>query len=848
MADKTPEEIQKEAKALADAAEQTKAYAKEMNSAGLSATKLNDIRRKSIEDQIKLNKYLQENKDVLGEQIAEYEKAYGAIGEYGEGLEQVYSQLNKVKSAQDSINSSIESFAQRAGALPGKLGWIDKFNDSQMTGADLANKLKQEFAGADGKLDKLKVTAAVTGPIFNKMYTETKAFAKAAFDMQAGLIGATGAGQDFVDQAYDVADAVNASGLSMKTAFAASEALRLEMSSATLAGVGNTTQLAATSAELSKMGVSFSTAAQNSEYLTRQMGMSADEASAALNEQAKFAMSIGVAPGKMAEDFAKAAPTIAAYGKNANKVFEDLALQSKKLGIEMSSLISITDQFDSFEQAADSAGQLNAALGGQFLDAMQMHNADHGERIQLMQQAISASGKEFDQMGKYERKMVASALGMSDMNEASLALTKTNQDLGKTLSQQIVTDDMLAERKKASIDFDERMTAAKENLMVALRPVVTVMGTFLDLLNTPIIGTITKVVFGLGSAFFVVVKAIQIATAVKSAYAMVSAFVMALKAKEGIATALDTAAKVANTGATAGQTTANGLLAGSNVAVGTSSAVAAGGLSATAGAGAAAAGPLAALGVALLKLAVAVLLIGVGIGIAAAGMALLVMAFTQLLQLVIDNIAIMPQLLLSLVALNFVFQMMGLSLIVAGVGFQFLAMSLLTFVTVGVPAILLMLKPMGILTLAVVGLALSMAFLGLSIAYIAQGFGQIAAGAIATSGAVVSMISALSGLSSDDNGFTKFVTTVESIESADIDNLGAVVDEAQRYVLVQAQLSAMGAMQSIADGITGLLNIANGTSEPEGGRQKEVVLELNNREFARAVVESLDGKLNASIM
>ena len=226
----------------------------------------------------------------------------------------------------------------------------------------------------------------------------------------------------------------------------------------------------------------------------------------------------------------------------------------------------------------------------------------------------------------------------------------------------------------------------------------------------------------------------------------------------------------------------------------------------------------------------------------------LVMAFTQLLQLVIDNIAIMPQLLLSLVALNFVFQMMGLSLIVAGVGFQFLAMSLLTFVSVGIPAILLMLKPMGILTLAVVGLALSMAFLGLSIAYIANGFGQIAAGAIATSGAVVSMISALSGLSSDENGFAKFVTTVESIETADIDNLGAVVDEAQRYVTVQAQLNAMNAMQSIADGITGLLNIANGTSEPQGGRQKEVVLELNNREFARAVVESLDGKLNASIM
>ena len=755
--------------------------------------------------------------------------------------QRMVKELQQVGQAQDTINSSIESFAQKAGALPGKLGWLDTLKDSGMSASEVMAKLKQEFSDADGKLDKLKVTAAITGPIFNKMFTETKAFAKAAFDMQAGLVAATGGGSDLVDQAYDVADAVNASGLSMKTAFAATQALRLEMSASTLAGVGNTTQLAATTAELSKMGVSMSTSAQNSEYLTRQMGMSADQAGKALDEQAKFAMSIGVAPGKMAEDFAKAGPQLAAYGKNAGKVFKGLALQSKQLGVEMSSLLSITEQFDTFESAADAAGQLNAALGGQFLDAMQMHNATEEERIQLMQQAIAASGKDFDQMGKYERKMVAASLGINDMNEATRLLGKSNQDLGKTLTQQIVTDDMLAERKKASIDFDERMTAAKENLMVALRPVVTVMGTFLDLLNTPIIGTITKLVFGLGSAFFVVVKAIQIATAVKSAYAMVSAFVAAIKAKEGVATALDTAAKLTNAGATGAQTTANTLLAGSNTAVGASSGVAAAGLSATAGAGAAAAGPLAGLGVALLKLAVAVFLIGVGIGIAAAGMSLLVTAFTALLQLVIDNISMMPLLLLSLFGLNLMFQLMGLSLIIAGAGFQFFAVSLATFVAIGVPAILAMIAPMQALNFVVGILAIGMIAMGV-------GFAIIAASAASTASSVISMIGALTSLSTEENGFTKFVTVVESIESADIDNLGAVVDEAQRYVMVQAQLNTMSAMQSIADGISGLLNIASGKNQNENEKQREIVLELNNREFARAVVESLDDKLNASIM
>ena len=243
----------------------------------------------------------------------------------------------------------------------------------------------------------------------------------------------------------------------------------------------------------------------------------------------------------------------------------------------------------------------------------------------------------------------------------------------------------------------------------------------------------------------------------------------------------------------------------------------------------------------MLKLSVAVFLIGAGIGIAAGGMSLLVTAFTALLQLVIDNIAQMPLLLLSLFGLNIMFQMMGLSLIVAGAGFQFLAVSLATFLAIGVPAIMAMLLPMALLSFAVGGLAVSIGLLGL-------GFAFIAAGAAATAVSIISMIGALTSFSTDENGFTKFVTVVESIEGADIDNLEAVVDEAQRYVMVQAQLNTMSAMQSIADGITGLLNIANGNSESEKGKQKEVVLELNNREFARAVVESLDGKLNASIM
>lgn len=819
----TKEEIER----LRTAAEETRKYAEAIKDKGETEKKVTEASLAAAKAERDLLNAKKELTDIERTNLAELEKKI--------------KRLSELKAIQNEAADSLGNFLSKNAQLPGKMGWLDKFITSGTTVQDVVDSLKDKFTNASGELDKLGLAAGITGVAFQRMYTQTVDTAKSAFDLEAGLVASTGAGSELADSAYEAADTIGGMGMQMSRAFEATTALKTSMSSFSAASIGSTDALIATTAELSALGISMETTAQNSEFMTRQLGMSADQASQAANDQARFAMSIGVAPAKMAEDFKQAGPKLAVYGKNATKVFEGLARTSKNLGVEMSSLLSITEQFDTFEQAADAAGQLNAALGGQFLDAMQMHNATEEERIQLMQQAIAASGQEFDQMSKYEKKLVANSLGISDMNEATRILSKSNQDLGKTLEQRMVTEDDLAERKKASVSLDERLTAAKQNLAVAIGPLVSIMSFFLNLLNKPVIRETIQGLVILTSTVYMAVKAVQFMKgamiALQGTVATYKAVQAAVKAQEG-ATGL---MRMVNAARTFLMAKANTSLAVSNGAVAGSSLGAAAGTAAVGKAGAGAAGGIASLGVALLKLSVAVFLIGAGIGIAAAGMSLLVTAFTALLQLVIDNIAQMPLLLLSLFGLNLMFQLMGVSLIIAGAGFQFLAVSLATFVAIGVPAILTMLLPMKLLSFVVGGLALSIGLLGL-------GFAFIAAGAAATAVSIISMIGALTNFSTDENGFTKFVTVVESIDSADVDNLGAVVDEAQRYVMVQAQLNTMSAMQSIADGITGLLNIANGNSEADRNRQKEVVLELNNREFARAVVESLDGKLNASIM
>ena len=48
------------------------------------------------------------------------------------------------------------------------------------------------------------------------------------------------------------------------------------------------------------------------------------------------------------------------FGNDAIDVFKDLEAQSKATGLQMTTLLNVAKQFDTFDKAADSAAMLNA--------------------------------------------------------------------------------------------------------------------------------------------------------------------------------------------------------------------------------------------------------------------------------------------------------------------------------------------------------------------------------------------------------------------------------------------------------------------------------------------------------
>ena len=115
-----------------------------------------------------------------------------------------------------------------------------------------------------------------------------------------------------------------------------------------------------------------------------------------------FAQQVGLNTNKALQDFDQLSKDYAAFGgQKLIKTFKNLAVVSKRTGVEMRTLTGIAKGFDTFEGAAGKVGQLNAILGGPYLNTLKMINTtDPNERIQILMQAMERSGKSFDKLGK----------------------------------------------------------------------------------------------------------------------------------------------------------------------------------------------------------------------------------------------------------------------------------------------------------------------------------------------------------------------------------------------------------------------------------------------------------------
>ena len=388
-------------------------------------------------------------------------------------------------SFEDSMLGSLTKSIEKAGGLTNAFNTMGRQLATQLSPANL-------FAGT-----------------LEKVVESTKAMVLQADSAFSSFRRATGGGAEFDDVMMEARVDAAAMGASLQQVSQATTTLYNEMRRFSELSQDTQTELVAFTATMENMGISSAATADFMNYATAGLRMNTDQAKAAQRELAAAALEIGMAPQEMMEGFASATPVIAAHGDASIQVMKGLAAAAKATGAEVSELVGIFGQaMNTFEGTAEVAGRVNAILGGDLLNSVDLLNASEDERIRMMIQAIELSGRSFESMGRFEKQALANAVGITDMATA-------NEILGQSLSaydaqqqaaeQSAMSQAEMEERARKATSAMEKLNSIFESMAIAVRPILDIMHAFFEvisLIQNFTGGAFVPVIFGLIGAYY----------------------------------------------------------------------------------------------------------------------------------------------------------------------------------------------------------------------------------------------------------------------------------------------------------------------------------------------------------
>jgi len=395
------------------------------------------------------------------------------------------TQLDQLKQEYEQGQLTTAMYRKQAGEL---LRLNKELRDSSTAIEDAAAKSKQlddvlgqlPFGSFITKVTKmrqtfLKLNKVVPGTlplVFGAaMIGRMVQFALALHQTEAAFMKATGAIRDYARVATDAYLATRLYGVTAAAASESAQALYGTFTDFTFASTAQQQSLTQTGALLNRLGVSYSDYAKNIQMSTKALGMSTEEAEANQADLALMARNMGVPVAQLSSQYASMAPKLAKLGSAGNKAFKDLARVQKITGLEMEKVLAITDKFDTFEGAADQAGKLNAALGGNFVNAMDlMIETDPAKRFEMIRDSITQTGLSFNDMSYYQRKFFVDSIdGLNDVGDLAMMMSGNMDGLAGATEK---TQDEMIKLKEAAA-ATQTLSDSWQSLVASLTPALT---------------------------------------------------------------------------------------------------------------------------------------------------------------------------------------------------------------------------------------------------------------------------------------------------------------------------------------------------------------------------------------
>ena len=413
----------------------------------------------------------------------------GALRDSVEALKNKYNEIvpeqEKLNDLSRETKSNIEDTVESMGGLVGLSNKLNTSKIGKMT--QMFKTLKGEEGDEAAKFlsDQLSEMFSIQNiamNIFDGIFDQSMKVLTAFDNASATLAKTTGTVGKFNDNLYDAQRAGNLLGVTMEGVGTAIAALNSGTSQFAKLNSETRTQLAISTSQFERLGVSAQDTAAFMENAFKIMNMGATEAIQVQKDLAMAGVNLGIGADKIVKDFNAASKTLAVYGKDSVRIFKDLAAQAKAAGVEVSTLLGIVQKFDTFSGAAEGAAHFNALLGTQ-LSTTEMLMMTEEERMKTLVEQVQAQGIAFGDMDRFTQKAIASAAGISDMNEA-------NRIFSMSLADYEANADQMQKNADAQAKFDEAVQATvptmnkfknlATEMIVMVQPALEFLGELAD--------------------------------------------------------------------------------------------------------------------------------------------------------------------------------------------------------------------------------------------------------------------------------------------------------------------------------------------------------------------------------
>ena len=420
--------------------------------------------------------------------LEEQEKKKETLKKLDMDTSAVDKQIKAYKDMQQNLQTVSEQI-ETLGGITGAFGekWRTGIAGSFINAAEAAGEASMSLGDLGGMLKNTFSLTNLMGNAFEGTVQQVIIFTKANYDAAASFHKTTGASKSYTKQLRNVNKDLMGLGITMAEVSEAAAPLYDTFTDFTKLNKETSEAVINTSAVLQKLGVAGQTSAQSMQMLTKGMGFTATAANKQMGKIEKAAGDLGVSYTKMFDDFTQFGGEFAQFGKEGPALFNDMAAAAKSTGIEMGKLVEITQGLQTFEGAADAAGRLNALMGGDFLNSVDLMTSaleDPTQAVEQMQNALISSFGSFDDMSPAMARAAAEAAGFgSDVNAVQALMAGNLTAYQEKERNQAKEREEIIARGMSLMDqmtrIGQQLARAFEPFFQLLMPVVELFGDFL---------------------------------------------------------------------------------------------------------------------------------------------------------------------------------------------------------------------------------------------------------------------------------------------------------------------------------------------------------------------------------